>query len=292
MKFLTISLFSFFLCSQSTFAQSIDWTKVNTKLLDVASDHIDQFEFIKSMELNFDPQISDLDKGNLDFKFNLESEELNLFTSPDPQTLNIDGGLTLKATPIGALQRISFNADFNIRGNTLIILKHINELFNDCEDIESTDLFQLQLCDYIEKADLANKASELKPALESLKQALLLLDSSLTTGTSSSTNDIIFDIIKGLQIVVKNDSTLVNSIISQLNIFNVDVSGNIEMSFEEDALKVNITGAAIVNESEFDMYKNLVKDQLLSFQAGDQQTIDLLYQYTFFVFGLIEGFVI
>jgi hypothetical protein len=282
-KFFTFIFATVLLNQTNVQAQSLDWSTLNSTLQDLVQDHIDNYEFIEGGYVRFDESKSDLTKGSLDMSFEFNSTELNLLSSRTPQKIDLSGQLLVNTTDIGPLKKIDFTVGLNLKGETLLILKHINELFADCETVDPADLFKSELCSYIQLTTNANNAEDLQPAMESLRNALLQLFPSLTN------DDEFKKLLTNMNIVKHNGTTLLSTVVNNLDLFGLNISGEISLVFSDNDTQLTITGSALLSSSDYDAYLKSLEGFLVNLQNKDIDTTSKVTGYTSFVFDLLEG---
>lgn len=271
---------SFFNIAQ---AQSLDWTKLNASLEAVVQEHVDTFDFLESGSIVVDEN-SDLSQGYLNLNLIFNSTELNLLNSSTPQRITLESGLNFNTTDLGANKKIDFVVTLNLKGEMLVILKHINQLFDDCANLDPQDNFQVQLCLYIEGVKNAKNATELVPALESLRQFVLLL----VPGNSSS-DVMIRNLVTSIIIQQTQEGTMGSLLVNNFELFGLELSGDLSFHFTDVGLFIKASGATLVSSQDYAGFMGSVESTLLGVQNQDPDTLALISNYTYFAFDLLEG---
>ncbi len=278
--FLTTTIFSMTTLVQ---AQSLDVDQLNLSLVDVVQEHVDRFDFLESGFITVDKS-TDLSRGLLGLTFGFESTELNLLSSRIPQKIFLEGGLNIKTTDLGSVQKVDFEAVLNLKGDLLLILKHINQLFDDCANIDPQDNFQVELCLYIKTAGITTNANQLAPALESLRNALLTLIS------GNSPEDMMYkDLINSIIIVPGVDGVKASLLVNNLKLFGLELSGEISLDFTNTGLLLKTSGSTLLNSANYASFIAGFEKTLIGVQNKDQSALDSIYNYTYFTFELLEG---
>lgn len=271
---------SFFNIAQ---AQSLDWTKLNTSLEAVVQEHVDTFDFLESGSIVVDEN-SDLSQGYLNLNLVFNSTELNLLNSSTPQRITLESELNINTTDLGANKKIDFVVTLNLKGEMLVILRHINQLFDDCANLDPQDNFQVQLCLYIEGVKNAKNATELVPALESLRQFVLLL----VPGNSSS-DVMIRNLVTSIIIQQTQEGTMGSLLVNNFELFGLELSGDLSFHFTDAGLFIKASGATLVTSQDYASFMGSVESTLLGVQNQDPDTLALISNYTYFAFDLLEG---
>lgn len=279
-----ISLSALFLTSSAWAQTSLDWDQLNATFVDIVQEHVDTFDFLESGSIVVDKTKSDLAAGSLSLGFNFMSTELNLLSSNQPQTIGLLGQLDIQTIDLGTLKRVDFEGSISLRSNTLVVLKHLNQLFTDCSSVDPADTFQVEICKYVAGVENAKSAVELKDAIEAFRQALLTLFPS-----SVGSDDEFHKILSELNIVEQIDSVLVSAIVSNLELFGLSLSADLSLTFADDSITVQAIGSTILENADYQNFINGTENILVGLQTQDQNTTDMVYNYTFLVFDLLEG---
>ncbi len=264
-------------------AQSLDWTKLNASLEDVVQEHVDTFDFLESGSIVVDEN-SDLSLGKLNLNLTFNSTELSLFNSNVPQRITLESGLSFNTTDLGATKKVDFLVSLNLKGEMLVILRHINQLFDDCANLDPQDNFQVQLCLYIEGVKTAKNATELVPALESLRQAIL------TLVPGSSSNDVMIrNLITSIIIQQTQEGTIGSLLVNDFDLFGLKLSGDLSFHFTDAGLFINVVGATLLSTVDYTSFMGSFESTLLGVQNQDPDTLLMITNYTYFAFDLLEG---
>ncbi len=285
MTFYKILMPVILLFSTSTFAQvPLDWDQLNSSFITIVQEHVDTFDFLDSGFIAVDKSKSDLSTGSLSLGFQFKSSELNLVSSNIPQTLGLVGQIDLTTQDVAASKRVDFEASIGLEGDTLIILKHLNGLFATCDVVDPLDTFNLTLCKYVDGVESASSAKDLKVALEALREALLIVFP-LTGGS----NDEFHNIIADLNIVQQLNSVLVSALVNNLELFGLKITADVGLIFQDNSLRLQVIGSTILANQDYTKFVKELENILIGLQTKDPDTTDLVYNYTFLVFELLEG---
>lgn len=273
----------FFSLSPSVYAQSLDWTKLNSSLETLVEEHVDYFDFLESGVITVDPA-SNLNSGLLGLQFSFASTELTLLSSPNPQRMVVDGGLNLKTTDLGAFQKVGFEASIHLKGELLLFVRHVNKLFDDCANLDPQNNSQVELCLYIEAVNSATSATELEPALQSLKNFILLFF------PGNSAQDISYrNLITKILIQQTITGTTASLLVNDLEFLGLKISGEISLNFTDNGLELKTSGATLLNTTDYNRFITSLEKTLVGIQNQDQTTLDMVTGYTYFTFELLEG---
>lgn len=283
MKFILSTIATFFMYSITTQAQQmIDWDAVNSSLEAVVQDHVDNFEIIEDGVILVDKNKSNLDHGALSLSFNFNSSELNVLSSITPQRMALGGALDIQTTPVGSDYHVDFDLKVELKGELLVLLKHINQLFADCSSIDPTDEFSVLLCDYVSGVENAHSATELAHALTALKEALVSL-------FPDSAYSELKDLLVSMEITEQVSSILATGIVNNLAIFGLSLDGNLNLVFSDTGLLVQAKGSAVLNDHNYHAFVDILKEGILGLQNQDPDTLNAINGYSYFVFELLEG---
>ncbi len=297
LQFITSALFISILTGTQAEAQivpkaasqtSLDWDAVNSSFVTIVDEHTMTYDFLESGLVLVDKSKSNLSEGNFNVGFNFESTDLDLLSSMTPQKMSLVGSIGIRTTAdTGSFKRVDFDVSIELQSDVLLVLNHVNQLFSECPAQDLTDLFEVELCKYIEGVENATEVVELKSALESLKNALVLL---LPAGPPTNTiEDQLFLIIRQLNVVQQANSVLVSTVANGIDLFGMELSGDVRLNFTDTGIKLQVIGATLLSSSDYDLYLNELEKSLLGIQQKDANTFDILYSYTFGVFDLLEG---
>lgn len=274
---------------------ALDWELINVRLADVAQDHINAFGFILDAHAEVDTQSTDWDAGNLKMRFDVQSTDLSLLSTPNPMSVQLNGQFDLQTTDLGADQKIDIAAEISLNGDVISVLRHVNELIADCSTYDRSDLFMVNFCAYSDHIMQNSDASSYQPALESLRDALITLSPThrlplLPFTYQKSWMDEFFSVLASALVTGDEDSSSVVADIDLSTFLNFPVQGTVTLKISNESLSIILSGQALLPTAEYDAYKNTLHGGLILFQDGDADFMSEIYQYSFLIFGLIEGF--
>lgn len=266
-----------------------DWNVINTRLFDVAKDHVRAFDFIHDAHANIELAETDWQTGNLGFSFDVQSSDLFLLSTPDVQTVEVGGDFHISTTDTSTGKLVTASLDFKISGNVVYVLRHINELIMDCSISDPSDIFLTEFCQYSLIVASNDNVKDFGPALVHFRNAILSLNTN-PPSANPTVIDQIFTALTQAQIVTTNDSVAFVSDISLKQILGLDIEGTVQLKLTNNALTLEVIGASEMDEQTYQNFKLVLEDYLIKFQDGDQATLEKLYEYSFLIFSLIEGF--
>lgn len=277
--------------TQKTWAAP-DWQLVNHRLANVAADHINAFGFVHDAHATIDEAFTDWDAGNLKAQFDVQSVDLFLLSTPDPQNIQLNGDFQLQTQDLGLQKEITAHAEISISGNIVFLLRHLNELIADCSVYDATELFMVHFCAYSDIVAQSDDVSTYQPALEELKKAILTFSPAQGSPVlpQKSWVDEVFNVLLNSKISGDEISVSLFADIDLNSVFNLPIMANAELKITSKDISILLNGSALINNSDYEAYKNTIESALVAFQNGDQDTMAGLYQYSFLIFGLIEGF--
>lgn len=274
-----------------------DWSLINLRLEDVAQDHINAFGFIIDAHAEIDLQNTDWDAGNLSFRFDVQSSDLLLLSTPNPLSVQLSGQFDVKTTDLGTDKKVNLTAEVSLNGDVVSVLRHINELIADCSTYDRADMFMVHFCAYSEHIAQNNDASTYQPALESLRDALVTLAPNNNRvplippfNNQKGWMDEFFSVLMGALITGDDTSSSVVAEIDLSTLLNFPAQGQAVLKISNGSLLLSLTGEAVLSDADYSSYKNTLQKGLLLLQDGDPDFMAEIYQYSFLVFGLIEGF--
>jgi hypothetical protein len=285
MKLSIFSLITFLFFSLNAHSQSaLVWKDLNSSMADIVDEHVDMYEIWESGQIIFDEVNSDLSKGKLGLNFLFNSAELKLLSTTKPQRISIVGDLNINTIDAGTLKKVDFQSSIEIQGDLLLTLKHINQLFGDCTQVDPDfkNKFLEEFCKYSLLVEQAKSAKELKLALEALRNAILNV-------LSNDPNDPFRMLIQSLQIVEQLDSVLVSLLVNNLEVFGLKLSGDVSLTFTDKGLLINITGSALLSAKDYANFQNQLEALLIGLQDKDPGSVDMFTSYSYFLFDLLEG---
>lgn len=271
---------SFFANAQT----ALDLDALNTSLESLVQTHIDSFEIIQSGSILIDKTKTDINQGALSFGFNFDSVDLTLVSTSQPQKIALQGQFDLKTAQFGTEKKVDFDISVTLKSDLLAVLKHINTLFSDCTSVDPNDVFMVEICNFVALTEASTSATQLVPALEALRKALVSL-----LPPDGSTNDELGKLLSSLNVVQQIDSVMMSVVATQLELFGLDISGQVEMIFSDSGLEFKTSGATLLTEADYITFKSGLENTLVGLQNNDPNTVDSITGYTFFAFGLLEG---
>lgn len=271
---------------------SPDWTLINTGLTDVANDHVNAFGFIHSAHVFVDVTQTNWTQGRFVAGFDVQSIDLLLLSSTDIVNIELSGSVDLQTKDIDAQSKqVDMSFEVALTGGVIDVLRHINELIADCSAVGADETFLIEFCAYSSIIAGTDDVSKYALAMEHLKAAILSLNNVNTSLTGSfAWLSEFFNVLSAATITGDDTSVNIDSQIALQQVFGLDISADISMKLTAEALIITITGDSTLLNADYDQFKQSFEAVLLSFQEGDPDTISTLYQYSFLVFGLIEGF--
>ncbi len=292
-----MSFLFFVLGLTATSMNQLDTDSLRTSLNDTFLEVVSHHEFLKN-----DPKISKIEIDTNYTNFNLGRIKASLTTQTIPLTSNLNDKLSMALDISTEIENINddkksfnFNANLNIQGNTLAILKHISSIvLGEClqqpiDDETSSSVHLQNIVCYVQTGvDKSHTILELK---ESLQKAINY--AKLVYKTDTEKNSIIANLLSSLTITPNEENLILNSTIN----FSKNLDENdkilITLTLKENGLDVFITGNNIFKDKELNEYINLVKNVIIELQNTESDTHTIYYRDNLYlIFGLLQAFLI
>lgn len=278
--------------ASATSVYTPDWSLINIRLTDVAQDHINAFGFVLDAHAEVDVAATDWDKGDLRLRFDVQSVDLSLLSTPNPVSVQLTGQFAVNTVDLGLTKEVDVEAEISLSGGVIHVLRHINELIADCSIYDPTETFMVHFCAYSDHIAQNDDPASYQPALESLRDAILSLSpqSSPLLFRNKGWMEDFFDVLAQAIVTGDESSSSVVADIDLSTLLSFPVQGQATLRIDASAITLSLKGKAVLSNADYDSYKQVLGNGLSLFQNGDQDFMSEVYQYSFLIFGLIEGF--
>ncbi len=282
--------------SEETPVPNVNLDELQVIFSDLASDLVDNYDYLESGSVNIDQDVTDLDIGKFKFSIDVKTTPLEWETSEEPQTIELSAGMETDVT-IDALTSnkvVSLTGFVEIKTGVMPLLKQVAITLGECELIPDDEIIDQEdeianlICLALMGVSQSTTVKDLKPHLE-----LVVEKAKEIFANQEDVNNALIEVLNALTITETPNGLDISTIID-IDAFNIKTD-QLLLSATEDALTLSFSGSANLPEEEFNNYLSQLNEilaDILTYEENEDSFYYTIDSYAFIIFDLLEGFLV